>query len=174
MAPDRDPIEPDDHMIAMRAYDLSWLPDAGTDTENWERARLELREERQIIAERAAQIAQTSGSGDAVSDWLLAEREVEIHLRMRRVYRTKIAYWNGSQRAKAIERERITRRAQQIGQSMSAHSDEENWMQAERQVRAEHRLIAERTKGAWAGSPRWLRAEQELTEEGAIPVRDDI
>lgn len=105
VAPDRDPIEPDEQAIALRAVDFSTLPNAGTDAENWERARLELREERQMTVERAAQIAQTRGSGDAVSDWLLAERELDINFRRRRVYRTKLAYWEGSQRAKATERE---------------------------------------------------------------------
>jgi hypothetical protein len=171
---DRDPIEPDAQAIALRALDFSTLPNAGTDAENWERARLELREERQMTAERAAQIAQTRGSGDAVSDWLLAERELDINFRRRREYRTKLAYWEGSQRAKAAERERITRRAQQIGQSASAAGDTDNWLRAERQIQAEHRLIAERAGHAWAGTPRWLRAEQELTGEGVIPLPDDI
>jgi hypothetical protein len=171
---DRDPIEPDAQAIALRALDFSTLPNAGTDAENWERARLELREERQMTAERAAQIAQTRGSGDAVSDWLLAERELDINFRRRRVYRTRLAYWEGSQRAKAAERERITRRAQQIGQSTSAAGDTDNWLRAERQIQAEHRLIAERAGHAWAGTPRWLRAEQELTGEGVIPLPDDI
>jgi hypothetical protein len=171
---DRDPIEPDAQAIALRALDFSTLPNAGTDAENWERARLELREERQMTAERAAQIAQTRGSGDAVNDWLLAERELDINFRRRREYRTKLAYWEGSQRAKAAERERITRRAQQIGQSASAAGDTDNWLRAERQIQAEHRLIAERAGHAWAGTPRWLRAEQELTGEGVIPLPDDI
>lgn len=174
VAPDPDPIEPDEQAIALRALDFSTLPNAGTDAENWERARLELREERQMTVERAAQIAQTRGSGDAVSDWLLAERELDINFRRRRGYRTKLAYWEGSQRAKATERERITRRAQQIGQSTSAVSDTDNWLRAERQIQAEHRLIAERAGHAWAGTPRWLRAEQELTGEGVIPLPDDI
>jgi hypothetical protein len=174
VASDRDPIEPDAQAIALRALDFSTLPNAGTDAENWERARLELREERQMTAERAAQIAQTRGSGDAVNDWLLAERELDINFRRRREYRTKLAYWEGSQRAKAAERERITRRAQQIGQSASAAGDTDNWLRAERQIQAEHRLIAERAGHAWAGTPRWLRAEQELTGEGVIPLPDDI
>jgi hypothetical protein len=174
VAPDRDPIEPDEQAIALRALSFSALPNAGTDAENWERARLELREERQMTADRAAQIAQTRGSGDAVSDWLLAERELDISFRRRRDYRTKLAYWEGDQRAKATERERITRRAQQIGQSTSAVSDTDNWLRAERQIQAEHRLIAERARHAWAGTPRWLRAEQELTVEGVIPLPDDI
>ena len=59
-----------------------------------------------MTVERAAQIAQTRGSGDAVSDWLLAERELDINFRRRRGYRTKLAYREGSQRAKATERER--------------------------------------------------------------------
>ena len=63
VAPDRDPIEPDEQAIALRALDFSTLPNAGTDAENWERARLELREERQMTVERAAQIAQARGSG---------------------------------------------------------------------------------------------------------------
>ena len=46
VAPDRDPIEPDEQAIALRALNFSALPNAGTDAENWERARLELREER--------------------------------------------------------------------------------------------------------------------------------
>src|SRR5215813_1378903 len=171
---DHDPIEPDEQAIALRALELSRLPNVGTDAENWERARLELREERRRIAERAAQIAQTRGSGDAVSDWLLAERELDMDFRMRHVYRTKVAYWEGSQRAKTIERERIALRAQQIGQSTGAGSDTENWLRAERQIRAEHRLIAERARYDWVGTPRWLRAEQELTEEGVIPLGDDI
>jgi len=86
-----------------------------------------------------------------------------------------LAHWEGGgQRAKATERERITRRAQQIGQSTSAASDTDNWLRAERQIQAEHRLIAERARHAWAGTPRWLRAEQELTVEGVIPLPDDI
>ncbi len=95
VTPDRDPIEPDEQAIELRALDFSQLPNAGTDAENWERARLELREERRMTAERAAQITQARGSGDAVSDWLLAERELDIGFRMRRVYRTKLAYWEG-------------------------------------------------------------------------------
>jgi len=169
-----DPIEPREDAIATRAYYLSWLPNAGTDVENWERARLQLREERQLIAERAAEIARTRGSGDAVSDWLLAERELQVELGMRRGYWTKIAYVEGYSRARDIERERIERRSQQIGKSTSAGSASENRLRAERQVQAEHRLIAERARQALVGTPRWLRAEQELTEAGVIPLGDDI
>ena len=35
---DRDPIEPDEQAIALRALDFSKLPNAGTNAENWERA----------------------------------------------------------------------------------------------------------------------------------------
>ena len=171
---DLDPIEPDEAQIALRARQLWSLPDAGTDAENWERARLELREERQLIAKRAAEISQTRGSGDMVSDWLLAESELYWEFMHRHRYRTKQAYWKGSQRAKGIEQERIARRARQIGQSASAGSDEDNWKRAESQIRAEGRLIAERGGGSWAGSPRWLRVEQELIEEGVIPLRDEV
>ena len=174
VASERDPIEPDEDAIALRAYHLSGLPNAGTEIENWERARLQLREERWLIAERAAQIARTRGSVDAVSDWLLAEHELQVDIGMRRGYWTKIAYVEGYSRAREIKRERIERRARQIGQSTSGSSDSENRLRAERQVKAEHRLIAERTGNALVGTPRWLRAEQELTEEGVIPLGDDI
>lgn len=167
-------IEPDEQAIALRARDFSQLPNAGSDAENWERARRELLDEWQMTEQRAAQIAQTRGSGDPVSDWLLAERELDIDFRMRRVYRTKLAYSEGSRRAEAIKRERISRRAEQIGQSAGAASDTDNWLRAERQIQAEHRLIADRAGHAWVGTPRWLRAEQELTAEGAIPLSDDI
>lgn len=173
VTPDHDPNEPDEQAIALRALHLSQLPNAGTDEENWERARLELREERQLIAERAARIAQTRGSGDPVSDWLAAERELDMEFTMRRVYRTRVAYWEGSQRAKMLEQERIAHRAQQIGQSMTGVSDTDNWLRAERQIQAEHRLIGERSRYAWVGTPRWLRAEQELTAEGIIPLPGD-
>jgi hypothetical protein len=173
-ASERDPIEPDDDAIALRAYHLSWLPNAGTDLENWERARLQLRGERRLIAERAAQIAQTRGSGDAVSDWLLAERELQVDIAMRRRSWTNLAYVEGYSRAREIERERIERRARQIGQSTSGSTDSENRLRAERQVQAENRLIAERTGNALVGTPRWLRAEQELTKEGVIPLGHDI
>ena len=35
VAPYRDPIEPDEQAIALRAVDFSTLPNAGTDAENW-------------------------------------------------------------------------------------------------------------------------------------------
>jgi hypothetical protein len=85
-------------------------------------------------------------SGDAVSDWLIAERELQADLGMRRATGQKIAYVEGYSRAREIERERIERRYRQIGQSTSAGRDSENR----------------------------LRAEQELTEEGVFPLCDDI
>ena len=93
---------------------------------------------------------------------------------MQRRYWTKVAYVEGYSRARDIERERIERRSRQIGQSTNAGSDSENRLRAERQVQAEHRLITERARHALVGTPRWLRAEQELTEAGVIPLGDDI
>jgi len=173
LVPESDPIEPDHDAIAIRAYSVSWLPDAWSEAENWERARLELREERELIARRAADISRTRPSGDAVDDWLLAERELNVELSMRRLHRTKTAWVVGSARAKAREQDRIARRARQISESANAGSDYENWLRAEREVNAEHRLIAERAGQSWVGTPRWLAAERELIAEGVIPLSYD-
>lgn len=87
-----DSAEPDHDAIALRAHVLSCLPAAGSDSENWERARLELRAEHQLIAERAAEIAVSPRTRSDLDNWLLAEQEVDITIRMRHVKRTKDAY----------------------------------------------------------------------------------
>jgi hypothetical protein len=167
-----DSLEPDEAAIADRAEHLSWLPNAGNEAENWERARAELRVERALTAQRAEEIARTRGAADALGNWLLAEQELQVELGMRRADRTKIAYYEGSVRARDTERQRIANRARKISHSAGAGSDGDNWLRAERRVRAEHRLIAERARHHWAGSGRWLQAEQELLAEGIIPIPD--
>jgi len=174
VAPESDPIEPDKDAIAVRAYYLSGLSYAGTDPENWERARYQLRYERQMIAERAAQISQIRGSGGAVSDWLLAERELQGEIEAFRANWARVAYRDADISARSVTRRSIEHRAREISQSASAGSDEENWLRATRQIQAEHRLIAERAGNAMVGTPRWMRAEEELTNEGVIPVTEDI
>jgi hypothetical protein len=64
MTSDHDPIEPDEQAIATRAYFLSRLPNAGTDEEDWERARLELRKEQQLS------LTSTRKARVAVLEWI--------------------------------------------------------------------------------------------------------
>lgn len=63
-------------------------------------------------------------------------------------------------------------RAEEIKRSPSAGTDFENWLRAEREVRAYHELVTERAKQI-ASSPEaalghWLQAEHELRAAGLI------